>query len=360
MIKVKTFFRKIRSILNRCSKMFINPYNRSFHILERGEVRIKDHWFDDFFGNLFWHKIPKEIGIHGGLADVVVMLQYLKRYKKRYPFRYLRVIYLDVQEEMVDPKNFGLGLTRLEKKANGGTINPIKDFLENISFIDEKIGSDPTKAKEYWIPDEPFRRKWGDYYTPKKYSNELFKDIFSHKDIEAANNFWKENKLQDKFVIVFHFRRAADKIAKVYHLIIKDSEMKKNVQCLLLGSNSNEILPVLDLSGQINLIDNYTKGISLRILYQIVMKSNLYIGGRGGFEYFFWLANVPSINFMDEYALNQDQITFKTWMPEFWSQNKFKEVVRYETADPKDIFDRMIKPYFKEWQKTHEKQPDKN
>jgi len=282
---------------------------------------------------------------------VILILPFIKKYREKYCKRKIRVIYTDVQSDTVNPSNYGHGQTRLEKARNNKRVNPIYDFLENISFIDEKIGGDPTKAKDYWVPDKIFRKRWGEYLTPSEYQLTLFQEIFSNQDMNAAKNFWHSNLLDKKFVIAFHFRRASDKIMEMFRIINNDPIMKKFVQCLFLGSSLNQILPDIDSNACIDLTDNYSKGIPLRTLYRIVMKCQLYIGGRGSFEHFFWIARVPSINFIDEYALVQDQNAFGTWIPEFWSQNRFNEILHYETADPEDIYDRMVYPYFIEWKR---------
>ncbi len=255
---------------------------------------------------------------------------------------------MDVRSDKIDPKKYGWGATRLEKTKNRRRINPIADFLENISFIDEKTGGDPTKADDYWFPDKVFRERWGRHLKPSEYNKLLFPEIFCQKDKNQASKFWHSHKLDNQFVIAFHFRRASDKIAKVYKLIKNYSKQKK-IKCICLGSSLNQELPKINLKGSINLIDNYSKGVPLRTLYKIIFKCNLFIGGRGSFEHFFWLAQVPSINFIDKYALEKDQNAFGTWIPELWSQNRFKEIIRYEPANPKDIFNRLIRPYILEW-----------
>ena len=322
---------------------------RRIQVLNRGAVRLKSHFFDDFWGNILWPHRPKEIGIHGGLGDVILLLPFIKRYRETYPRRKIRVIYTDIRTDQVDIKNFGLGQTRLEKAADGKRENPIADFLENISFIDEKIGGDPTKAKDYWFPDKRFRKRWGGYPTPSVYSKTFFPEIFSPRDRTDAEEFWKDQRLKGKFAVAFHFRRGSDKIVQLYKIIQSDPRMKGSVQCICLGSSLNQTLPLIGSDHHIDLTDNYTKGIPLRTLYQIVMKCQLFVGGRGSFEHFFWIARVPSINFMDDHGLVQDQNTFGTWIPEFWSENKFKDIIRYENADPKDIYNRLINPYFTEW-----------
>ena len=343
--KIKTLIRKVYNrFLTAC-----HPYNRQINVLNRKPTMICNQWFDDFFGNLFWPDRAKQIGLHGGLGDVILLLPFLKKYRTNYPRRFLRVIYTDVRTDEVAPEQYGLGKTRLEKGYEGELVNPIKDFLENVSFVDEIIGGDPTDAKEYWCPDKHFLKKWGRHPLPSEYSREFFQEIFTAKDRQIACNFRQKNNLLDKFVMTFHFRRGADKIAKVYNLVLGDEQMRPVVKCLLLGSSRNEILPQFDTSGQFDLTDNYTKGITLRVLYQIVMKADLFVGGLGSFEHFFWLARVPSINFVSKEVYIRNQQFAGTWIPEFWSENRFNEKIFYETAKPEDIFVRMIKPYFLEW-----------
>ena len=331
----------------------IDPYNRELSIRNRKKVRITNQWFDDVFGNLFWPNKAKEIGIHGGLGDALLLLPYLKKYKNTYTKRKLKIIYTNVSTDKQDPNQFGLGLTRFEKSKSDKLVNPIADLLENVNFIDEKVGGDPTNAKEYWHPDIEFQNKWGSSLPPKEYVREIFDDIFNEEDQIQANQFYNDNDLDSKFVIAFHLRRGSDKILKIAQNLLTDPTINSNIKCLFLGSSRNENLPEFKNLNQIDLTDNYEKNISLRTLYKIVMKSQLFIGGRGSFEHIFWLAQVPSINLMDKQGYEGNNAQFGTWMPEFWEENKFKEQIFYETADLNHIINNMIKPYINLWNKEN-------
>jgi len=346
---IERCFSRLRGLYDRLFSV------REFQILNRGTVILKNHYVDDFLGNLFWPRKPKQIGLHGGLGDVLLLLPFIRLYRMKYPRRKIQVIYTDVRTDRIDPKTYGLGATRLEQGPEGTVVNPTADILENVPFIDEKKGGDPTQADDYWIPDSVFRRRWGKYLTPSEYSELLFPDIFEEGDVKSASAFFEAHGLRDKFVIAFHFRRAADKIAELYDIINSDVDSRGHVKCLCLGSSRNQIVPAIDMSHAIDLTDNYAKGIPLRTLYQILMKCRLFIGGRGSLEHFCWLARVPSINFMDEHALGQDQNAFGTWIPEFWMQNRFTEVIHAETAVPLDVYERLIRPFYCEWRRLARK-----
>jgi hypothetical protein len=334
------------------------PYRRTLKIKNRGEVHVRSHAIDDVVGNRFWPDRPKSIGLHGGLGDVIILLPALKKYRRRYPRRRLRVVYTDVRSDVVDPATYGLGLTRLEEMKDGAVVNPIRDFLENVSFIDELIGGDPSKADEYWYPDPPFRRRWGEHPTPGNYRAELFSDIFTDDDSRAADEFWIRYSLSKEFVVAFHFRRASDKIAEIFRLLSTDRDIRPHFRGILMGSSRNEIIPEIDATHQIDLFDNYTKGVPLRVLLQIMMRCGLYIGGRGSFEQFSWIAGVPSINLIDRDCYELHSRLYGCWIPEFWSENRFTERVFYEDANPRQICEEMIKPYFLEWRGLRERAGD--
>jgi hypothetical protein len=342
---IRSLVRRIRTAV----RSRWQPYRRTLAIRNRGEVRIRSHRGDDIIGNRLWPDRPKVIGLHGGLGDVIILLPAIRKYKLKYSNRLLRVVYTDVRSDVVDPSTYGLGLTRLEQTTGGAVVNPIRDFLENVSFIDELVGGDPTLADEYWYPDPPFRRRWGEHPTPTRYRADLFAEVFTADDARAAGDFWDQNSLWGKFVVAFHFRRAADKIAEVFRILSSDPEMRPHLRCILMGSSRNEHLPEIETTNRIDLFDNYTKGVPLRILLQIMMRCGLYIGGRGSFEQFSWIAGVPSINLIDRECYELHNRLYGCWIPEFWSENRFTDRVFFETADPRRICDSMIKPYFIEW-----------
>ncbi len=339
-------------LLSGLKKRYIEYFAvRQVDIINRGRITLKHHYVDDRCGHWLWPFLAKEIGIHGGLGDVILLLPFIQDYRRRFPRRKIRVIYTDVRSDRIDRRNFGLGATRLEKGPGNSAVNPIADLLFNISFIDQKIGGDPSQARDYWIPDAAFRQRWGTYLSPQDYRRRLFPEIFTLSDRLAADDFWRQHDLAHRFVVVFHFRRQAQKIAHLYRILRDRLSGQGRLCCIFLGSSRNQILPELAYGEGIDLTDNYSKGVPLRILYQIVMRSQLFIGGRGSFEHFFWLAQVPSINFMDRHALGQDQAFFGTWVPEFWKQNRFPDLVT-EDDDPQDITHRLVLPYFEEW-KNH-------
>ncbi|NDV20233.1 hypothetical protein GO013_12510 [Pseudodesulfovibrio sp. JC047] len=321
-------------------------YNRVVVVGNRRPVFIRDHWIDD---TLCHSETPKVVGIHGGLGDVVLLLPYLQYFKKRNSHRPLHVVYTDNIDQAPCPERFGYAQTRVERNADGGLINPIADFLANVSFIDEHRGGVPYKQGEYWFPDNAFRRVWGPYLSPDAWADALFPEIFISEDVQSAQKWREQNNLLDRFVVALHLRRNADLVTALYQRMVDDPAVAPWVTALILGSTRNQYIPELEGGHTVSLVDNYTQGVPLRTLYQIVMQSQLFVGGRGSFEHFFFIARVPSINFIDREGFRKNNRRFGTWMDSFWEQNHFSERIFAEDADVDSIYQRLVRPYILSW-----------
>lgn len=289
----------------------------------------------------------REIFLHGGLGDIVALAPLIKREKAAHPRQKLVVLYRD-EASAGNPETLSYDTARHMTDAHGKRINFRREYLETFSFIDELRGADPKRVSaEYWHPAEVARRAGG-LADPAEY-RELLEELFTEQDKTFASRFWVEHGLDKRFVIAIHFRRSSAVLYRLYQAILGCGVMGDRVRVLAMGSTEHEKIPALDETKTISLVDSYQQGIGLRPLLAIGRKANLFLGGRGGFEHFFWYAQVPSINFFD--AVGFQEIEKGFWNPALWKENPVAEsLLHVDKADVVRVFETMILPQFHNWQ----------
>ena len=173
------------------------------------------------------------------------------------------------------------------------------------------------------------------------------REIFISEDYKFAENYFLNNELNNKFTISIHFRRNAEKLNELYKLIIENRFMENYVKVIAMGSTEHQMISILNKNKTISVIDSYKKGIYLRSLLCIGLKTNLFLGGRGGFETFFKYAGIPSINLFDQIGFEEIECgLFGDKL--LWQDDGVLDVNKFNAHD---IFESKIIPQFEKWHK---------
>lgn len=302
-----------------------------------------------------WHLVKKMvnrlnrehyIAIHGGFGDLLLIYPFFRRWKQKHPKQRLIAVYHDDEKQRFKT-TAGWKPIKLQL-PNGEKINPLKDFLSSSPHIDEiRPGDVWDDGYDYWFPPLVAHR-FGGYYSPRQYQD-LMLEIFTQDDIEYAESFWERHRLESSFVVALHFRTSIECVYDLYERVQSYKQMQDHLRFLLLGSTSHEEIPIDRIRSDDRLIDltnNYSKGITIRRLLAICKRADLFLGGRGGFDLFFWLAMVPTINIFDLQGRGELQ---KLWPRFLWEENYFPKLFWNDSFDGEAIFREYIEPYFRKW-----------
>lgn len=286
--------------------------------------------------------------LHGGLGDIISMAPLLKRAKRATPHLKLVVLYRD-DDSPNNPAGLSYDTARRMTDAHGDKVNYRQEYLENFSFIHELRGADLNKALgEYWYPPEAAKR-YGGQATPSQYQ-EILTELFTPEDETIAARFWERHMLGKKFVVAIHFRRSAAQLHQIYQRIIQNKIMGDDVRVLAMGSTEHERVPPLREAKTVSAVDSYRKGLGLRPLLAIGRKAHLFLGGRGGFEIFFWYAQVPTINLFDDVGFQEIQKGF--WTPPLWKENPIPNgLLNASAVNPDEALETIILPRFLDWKR---------
>ena len=295
-------------------------------------------------------KPMKEISLHGGFGDVVQLIPYLKIYKDNHPEDKLKVYYRE-DNKPSNPKKYSIDTTRCMSDNDGKRINARREILECLPFIEEIQGHDFRKSKpgHYWHPTK-IATTHGWQANPTWFTENIVPHLYDKTKKSNADKFWKENNLNDKFVICMHFRRSLKELVELYKTIVESEEMGDDVRVIMMGSTEHEIIPT-KLQKSLSVVDSYKKGLGLMDVLSIGIKSSLFLGGRGGFEIFFWLAKVPSLNIFD--GPGWRDLHRGLWWPEsYWEENTFKDgPILWKNVNPKQELEEKILPLYRKWKK---------
>jgi len=326
--------------LNKVIKFFVRS-DKAFIFLER--VKGIATFFFKHLHYVYLRKTTYKqniVRIYGGMGDAIWMAPYLKKLKMKNPQMKLIVYYTD-KDEKGNPQGFSAGKSRKFSTADGKKVNAIKEYLETFSFIDELRGT-PNILQgpgELWLSsDVPVFM--GGHPTPQEYREAVFDELFSNEDIQRCEEFYKKHNLHEKFVVCLHFRRNADKVYTMYKLL---NSRCKDVVFILMGSTEHEEIPEIEGDNVISVLDSYQKGLYLRDIFQIGIHADLYIGGRGGFEIFFWNSGIPCANFFDEDG--RKEIIRGAWAKYLWKHNIIPELFN-EHSNEEEIFKKHVLPIY--------------
>ena len=291
---------------------------------------------------LFSLKKERYIALYGGFGDLLMLLPFFKLYAQKHNQFNIILVYNDTRLNKFKETSYWPSLHF--KISSGKEIVPIKDFLSNIPYLKKIIPGDIwDNGYDCWHAPHIAKRLKGSFFKPSEYK-ECFNEIFSNEDISFADFFFREKNLDKFFLITLHFRSSAEKIKQLYSLISQDEQMYSHSRFLLLGNLEHNVKG--DPTHLIDLRNNYEKGINIRQLLAVAKKSNLYLGGRGGFDLFFWLAQVPTLNIFDLQGKGELE---KMWPSFLWEQNYFKELYWQDSFNSEKVFSKTIRPYFQNW-----------
>lgn len=315
-------------------------YFRPLHILKRIIFRIRREHY---------------IALYGGFGDLLMMLPFFKVYADTHKKLRLILVYNDPRCNKFKTTSYWKPL--YFETTSGQEIVPIKDFLQNLSYIEKVISGDIwDNGYDCWFAPHVAQRLRGAFFKPSEY-RDVMSDLFSEEDMSFAERFFKKYDLQDHFVITLHFRTSVERVGQLYDLISKDDQMGRHIRFLLLGitqhdpqKSQNEDPRIIDLR------DNYEKGINIRQLLATARKSHLYLGGRGGFDLFFWLARVPTINIFDLQGKGELE---KMWPDSLWKENRFNKLYWGDSFDAKQVFQETIRPYFEDWLNGYQREANR-
>ena len=274
---------QVKRVLPRWAVQIIRPflwslsaschYFRPIHILKRIIFRMRGEHY---------------VALYGGFGDLLMMLPFFRVYADRHRKLRLILVYNDPRYNKFKTTSYWKPL--YFKTTSGQEIVPIKDFLFNLPYLQRIIPGDIwDNGYDCWFAPHIAQRLRGAFFKPSEY-RDVMNDIFSEGDISFAERFFEKYKLQDHFVITLHFRTSVEKLRQLYDLILKDDQMDRHVRFLLLGITQHDPQKSQNADPRIiDLRDNYEKGIHIRQLLATARKSHLYLGGRGGFDLFFWL-----------------------------------------------------------------------
>lgn len=283
-----------------------------------------------------------ELTLNGGFGDVILDSQFLLALRDKYPKADIKVYYRDDHGDSdPDPSNFSWGKTRHYTTIDGGKANPITEWLDALCCTNSNVGCCIDVERGIRVYPESVHKLFSGYWRPEKFNKLVNQKVFEthSKSISQVLLQYEAELFGDEVpVVALHLRRNASKIMAMAEEI---QQHIPNVRFALLGSSEHQDLPSIDgLNDVVSLIDSYTKGLgTLDVLY-LSRKSNLFIGGRGGFELFHWLSEVPSICFFDEMGLQEVRQLW--WHPSLWEDNKINKLY-LEDSDLSTIWSHVEK-----------------
>ncbi len=264
------------------------------------------------------------IYLEGGLGDIIMATHYVSSIKRVRPNTIISVYYRD-DDTISNPKEYSYGITRKYKGDNHRIINPISEWIEAIYNVDASTGCNPALVdQKIYRLYSPHINKFQSYISPSDFDKSYLVQYFSNRAInENCNKILKYINRQKvkKRIVSVHLRRNSDIILEFCKII----QSRFEITFLVLGSTEHQIIPNYDfLHDKIILIDSYSKKLDLLDIFHLTRNSDLFIGGRGGFELFHWLACVPSINFFDKVGFLE--VENKLWPKVLWNENKIPEI----------------------------------
>jgi len=275
-----------------------------------------------------------EIVLVGGLGDIILGTQFINEIKRNNPNCHLKLYYRD-DDSLANPVNFSWGSTRKYASLSGEMNNPIREWVNCFYVFDEAIGCDIDKIENVTRFYPPQLGVKQGYSLPNEYNEKYLESFFQNFSLrnKAFDIYSELSDIRDRGskIICLHLRRNANKV-----LDFANHLQHSGIKChfILLGSSEHQSIP--DISGLINttnLIDSYSKGLNTIELLKITRQSDLFIGGRGGFELFHWLSEVPSINFFDPHGMIE--VSSYLWPESLWKENIINKLFNEKSENNK-------------------------
>lgn len=276
-----------------------------------------------------------EFTLNGGFGDVVLDSQFLYKIKGRDKNAYIKV-YFRNNFSAPNKDNFSWGKTRLYETDHGNLANPIYEwlsYLKELHIIDEMVGCDiDRKDRGIRLYPESFNVIFGGYISPVMFNDLILTKIFELHDAENRELFNRYRKIinehrSDNKLVSLHLRRNGEKIIKLAKKIQMENP---NTTFILLGSSEHQNIPNIGkLKNVVSLIDSYKLGLDTIDVLKLSSLSDLFVGGRGGFELVHWLRVIPTICFFDEMGFLE--IKQKWWDRKLWENNRIKKLYHAHT-----------------------------
>jgi hypothetical protein len=277
------------------------------------------------------------VSVIGGFGDMLMLYPYIKKIKKKH--NKTLVIVLN-NKHLNKYSNLSYSPSRIFK-IDGVKVDFVREFLERnpgIDFIN--YGDGWGNGYEYaYIPF--LREEYGEQFTKSSFKDDL-ENLFIHKDFFSVKEFSYRKKIQDnEKYITFYFKTSEKVLSEVF---LKYISINKNKKIIILGSPSKKVLDIIKFNKKryIDLTNSYSSGLDTMALLLFVKKySEIFIGGRGGFEAFFLLVGTPSVNVFD--IQGKQEWNDGLWSAELWRDNFIKEPYWCIDSEVKeDLVDRIL------------------
>lgn len=233
---------------------------------------------DTVFNKLYSLRGFKLYTLNGGLGDCMQLIDYISKNKQKE--EKIIVAYFDTQKETQDVKSFNYGQSRKLSDNDGNLINPIREFLlhwERKGVIAAVVPHDIRQSTLGTRLYCEIVNRFSDYDR-----DSVLTEYCS--DTQRYEEICTKLKITPNRYICVHLRRNSQQIIDALSAV---AHKKKIPQVVILGSSENQLLPdIPENLDTISLIDSYKRGFNLRDVLTVLYFSNLFIGGRGGFEYF--------------------------------------------------------------------------
>lgn len=266
-----------------------------------------------------------DICLEGGLGDIIMSTQFINNLKAKYPLSKIRVYYRD-DDKTASPDAFSWGITRKYATSTGNMANPIREWIDLFYDVDDAYGCELGLVEANYSLYPPKIGAIKGFMNPREFNrNYLLKKLpvlEISNDAERVKRHLDELKDRGKKIVTLHLRRNSDRVLQLATMLQSKSN---DYHFIILGSSEHQLIPDCSiLKNKTSLVDSYSLGINTLELFRITSESDLFIGGRGGFELFHWLAEVPSINFFDNDGyLEVDSFL---WPKSLWETNKINKL----------------------------------
>ena len=227
--------------------------------------------------------------------------------------------------------------------SDGTKFDPTKEWYQSIYDIDEvvSLNKEEYNKKLSFYPHAvgAFLRYRKPEYVKSVYFEKKFKKFKLNIEASKVNAKIIDLKKNGYKIISIHLRR---NIKNIINFAEKINDQEEKIHFIILGSSEHDPLPELPkFKSFTSLIDSYKQNINTIELLSIARKSDLIIGGRGGFEMFFWWSEIPSINIFDEHGFFEKDCFM--WPRILWKHNEIKGPFSLLTSEKK------LMNSFKEW-----------
>jgi hypothetical protein len=261
-----------------------------------------------------------ELTLNGGFGDIVLDSQFLVSIKEKYPRVRVSVYYRD-DKCTANPEGFSWGKTRHYTTKDGTASNPITEWLNSLGAADDVIGCNiDDKTYGVRVYPESFHKFFGGYWSPKLFNSRINKKVFEHHNSQLSAPYEQyRSKIygEQHNVVVLHLRRNVNKILSCAKKI---QDAYPNTLFVILGSTEHQQIPDYSImKNHVSLVDSYQLGLNTLDVLSLTKRANLFIGGRGGFELFHWLSEVPTVCFFD--AMGMQEIKQLWWDKQLWENN---------------------------------------